>query len=323
MQKKNKTLLEIVTGSILTLSSIYAVNQLLFYLASRKEQLYDSHGTYYQHNQGKIYYTKSGNGTPLLLIHDLNSCSSTYEWHEVIKHFSKKHTVYAIDLLGCGKSDKPRITYTSYLYVQVLTDFIQEVICDTPDVIVTGNAVPHVMMVERMHPGTFSHMIFCNPLDFEDAGVLPNQIDTYRKHILETPILGTLYYNICTSRSAIFKRFRMDYLANGSKCLLTYIRHYHEAAHLKGSNSKFLFASQRCHYLGCHVADAYQDIHTPTCVILGEAMEYPAEFTDSSVFLSSDTEVAIIPDSRYLPQVEAPEVFVNICETYLAKNTLD
>ena len=64
---------------------------------------------------------KKGEGTPLLLVHDLNCASSNYEWKYVVDDLSKRHTVYAIDLLGCGHSDKPKMTYTNYLYVQLLT----------------------------------------------------------------------------------------------------------------------------------------------------------------------------------------------------------
>ena len=58
------------------------------------------------------------------LIHDLKPESSSYEWKRVVKALAKKHTVYTIDLLGCGYSDKPNITYTAYMYTQLLNDFI-------------------------------------------------------------------------------------------------------------------------------------------------------------------------------------------------------
>ena len=47
---------------------------------------------------------------------------------KVIDKLAENHAVYALDLLGCGRSEKPKITYTNYLYVQLISDFIKNVI---------------------------------------------------------------------------------------------------------------------------------------------------------------------------------------------------
>ena len=53
---------------------------------------------------------------------------SNYEYHNLIDVLSKKYEVYSLDLLGYGLSDKPNMTYTNYLYVELLTDFIKNII---------------------------------------------------------------------------------------------------------------------------------------------------------------------------------------------------
>ena len=90
---------------------------------------------YYHWKYGNIYYTKSGKGKPVLLIHDLDPTASSYEWKAVTKKLAENHTVYAIDLLGCGRSEKPNMTYTNYLYVQLMNEFISNVINEKTDVI--------------------------------------------------------------------------------------------------------------------------------------------------------------------------------------------
>lgn len=72
-----------------------------------------------------VYYTKEGTGKPLLLIHDLDTCTSGYEWKQLIPFLSNKYTVYTIDLLGFGRSEKANMTYTNFLYVQLISDFIK------------------------------------------------------------------------------------------------------------------------------------------------------------------------------------------------------
>lgn len=323
MKKQKKNLLELLGSITFILSAIYAINRLIFHFSTRHEKLYSKNGQYYKHRHGKLFYTKTGKGSPLLLLHDIDCCSSEYEWHKVVQTFAKNHTVYTIDLLGCGRSDKPRITYTSYLYVQILLDFICNIIGEQPDVIATGNTVPITIMMEKFRKQTFSHMIFVNPVDFSDASKMPTRQDSYKKRLLELPILGTFIYCCYTTNSALLRRFHTKYFAKNSSNTINYTARYHESSHLKGSASKYLFASKVCHYLGCDVLNKYADISAPTCVILGEAMEYENDISDWKIFLNSNTEVAIIPNCKFLPQIEEAAEFSDICETYLANGTIE
>ena len=125
----------------LAAGTIHFVNRFIDLTASMKNILKTENGNFFDWKNGKIYYTKHGSGTPVLLIHDLSPLSSSYEWCRFAKKLEKQHNVYTIDLLGCGRSEKPYLTYTNYLYVQLITDFVKEVIKDTPTVIATGSSI--------------------------------------------------------------------------------------------------------------------------------------------------------------------------------------
>ena len=62
----------------------------------------------------------------MLLLHDLHCASSGREWQYIEDTLAQDHTVYTLDLLGCGRSDKPAITYTNFLYVQLIVTFIKQ-----------------------------------------------------------------------------------------------------------------------------------------------------------------------------------------------------
>ncbi len=55
-------------------------------------------------------YIKAGNGPALLLIHGIGDSSDT--WRSVADLLAQHHTVVAPDLLGHGRSEKPRADYT-------------------------------------------------------------------------------------------------------------------------------------------------------------------------------------------------------------------
>ena len=79
---KNKTKkLAVVSG--LTIAAIYAYNKFVETTATRKNLLKTENGTYFEWKHGNIFYTKQGNGSPVLLIHDTDSRSSGAEWSKI------------------------------------------------------------------------------------------------------------------------------------------------------------------------------------------------------------------------------------------------
>ena len=91
MKKSTKCFLFLTTA---TVAGMYAYNKFVASSATRKNLLTTKDGDFYDWKQGKVFYTKQGSGSPILLIHDINPASSSYEWNRVIKRLEKNHTVY-------------------------------------------------------------------------------------------------------------------------------------------------------------------------------------------------------------------------------------
>jgi len=98
-------------------------------------------GYYWQWQGHSIYYVKTGEPKegrpPLLLIHGFGA--STDHWRKNIAELQEHFEVWAIDLLGFGRSAKPRIDYSAALWREQLNSFITEVI-EKP-VILAGNSL--------------------------------------------------------------------------------------------------------------------------------------------------------------------------------------
>ena len=53
----------------------------------------------------ELHVEEAGHGPPVLLLHGLGG--STFAWRHIVPGLARTHTVYAIDLKGFGRSDKP------------------------------------------------------------------------------------------------------------------------------------------------------------------------------------------------------------------------
>ncbi|HVW30168.1 MAG TPA: alpha/beta hydrolase [Polyangiaceae bacterium] len=78
-----------------------------------------------------------GQGTPLLLIHGIGDSSDT--WRHVIPELARDHRVVAPDLLGHGRSDKPRADYSVAAYANAMRDLLS--VLDIERVTVVGHSL--------------------------------------------------------------------------------------------------------------------------------------------------------------------------------------
>ncbi|MBN3951780.1 MAG: alpha/beta fold hydrolase [Nostoc sp.] len=87
-------------------------------------------GKYWQWRGHNVYYVRAGEKQsqrpPLLLVHGFGA--STDHWRKNITGLSQDFEVFAIDLLGFGRSAKPKLQYSGDLWRDQLHDFITEVI---------------------------------------------------------------------------------------------------------------------------------------------------------------------------------------------------
>ncbi|MEM8640199.1 MAG: alpha/beta fold hydrolase [Cyanobacteria bacterium P01_G01_bin.54] len=95
---------------------------------------------YWQWRGHTIHYVQAGanpNQPPLLLVHGFGA--STDHWRKNIADLQADFEVWAIDLLGFGRSAKPDLTYSGDLWRDQLHDFITEKI--GRPVVLVGNSL--------------------------------------------------------------------------------------------------------------------------------------------------------------------------------------
>lgn len=314
MKKSTKRVLFVVGASIAT---IYAYNKFIESTATKKNLLSTDNGDYFDWKGKKIFYTKSGNGSPLLFIHDADAAASSEEWSKVLRRFEKKHTVYCIDLLGCGRSDKPNLEYTNYLYVQLISAFVKEIIQEKTTVISTNMSASFVIMANHMDDTLFEKMVLINPISLNQLNVIPDKLSKLKKSIIELPFVGTFVYNLLTSNIKIDEAFRTKY--HGKPQLISSRMEdiYYESAHINGSNGRFLYSSLLGNYVNNTATHAVKKLTIPTLIIGCKELKKYEHALDDYHKVNPSIEIVRINNGSLYPHMEIPEKITSIIEDYL------
>ena len=179
-------------------------------------------GQYWLWREQKIYFVKAGNNSqrpPLLLVHGFGA--STDHWRKNISELSQEFEVYAIDLLGFGRSLKPAWQYSGYLWRDQLHDFITEQV-KRPTVI-AGNSLGgySALCVAADYPQSVAGVILLNsagpftdtnPLGAKKVNPIQKAIAPALQKVLRQPWANQLLFTFVRQKSRIRNTLKKVYL---------------------------------------------------------------------------------------------------------------
>ena len=308
---KNKhkflTFAALMTGATV---AVHFINRTVAAAAQLKQMLHISNEHYFEWRFGNIYYTKKGAGSPILLIHDTLPGSSGYEWNKIEEELTVEHTVYTIDLLGCGRSDKSGITYTNFVYVQMICDFIRNVIGQKTDVIASGLSGSFVAMACHNEKELFNKIMLVNPPSLTQLKQMPTQKDRLLKLALEIPVFGTLVYHMIVSRDNVNNLFIEKMYYNPFHVDSQMTDAYYEAAHKGGYYTRFLYSSLIAKYMNINISHALKALDNSIYIVEGEAEPNGKAITKDYCAANPAIEVSVLKETKHLPHVEAPDAFL-------------
>lgn len=270
----------------------------------------------YKWKYGDIYYTKQGNGSPLLFIHDLTPGSSSLEWQYLISQFEKEYTIYTLDLIGCGRSSKPTFSYTNFLFVQLMNDFISDIIKEKCDVVTSGASSSIALMTALFNEDLLDKIIMINPISISEELKTVSKENHYSNKFFQLPIIGTFCVNRLNRRESFENLFYKSYFNDAYKVNTEYIDAYYSSYH-NNNTSKSLFSSIYNNYTHTDITIPLRKLKNPITIIGGENEEHISDTIDEYMNLNSNIEFKTVGKAKHLPQLECPSELVGILRLLL------
>jgi pimeloyl-ACP methyl ester carboxylesterase len=258
---------------------------------------------------GGLFYTVRGQGPSLLLLHGIYAGASSYEWKATFEALSERFRVYAVDLLGFGKSDKPDVTYSPDLMEAVIEDFVRHVPGEGTLAVATSLSAAWTVHLAAYHPKLFGGLILVNPTGVLTLAEPPGRREHLLHQALSAPVIGDATYDAIASRWTIQRYLEGMTYYNPRKVDPAMIRHYWTSAHQKGAQRAVL--AWISGLLNRPIRDDLPRLRTSLGILWGAHYPYQDLIREAEAVaqLAPRALSRVLPGTCSLPQDEDPAAF--------------
>ncbi len=258
---------------------------------------------------GDVAYSVAGEGMPLLMVHGIYAGASSFEFRKNFDALSERFRVYAIDLLGCGLSEKPDRGYAPEDVSAQIEDFAREEIGKPAHLVASSLSAALAMPTLVRSPRLFKKLVFICPTGYRALDRPAGRLGDAVYGAFETPIVGDSLYHALASRRSI--RFYLERTAYHDPAFVTdeLVEEYYRAS--RGAGAKRLPAAFASGKLNFPVAGYWPRIPHRTMVCWGREATGASSIEGMKPFLSQNPRTAprIFRDAALLPHDERAETF--------------
>ena len=271
----------------------------------------------YAWSLGEIRFQLLGEGEPLVLLHSFGPGHSGEEWRQAAEILARRHAVYVPDLLGWGRSDKPRMDYDGELYIRLVLDFLEDVVRRPAALVGAGLSAAYGVQLAADHPELVRALGLVVPGGLDVHGDEPDVKDALVYRMLRLPVLGTSALNLYTSRAGLGHYLRREAFAAADRVDASAIDNHYHFSHQPGAHGAL--AAYLSGYLNHRAGRALARLKLSPWLAWGRhATSPPVESADLWLHQLSAAELEVFEDSANLPHLEQPEPFCRKLDGFLS-----
>jgi pimeloyl-ACP methyl ester carboxylesterase len=264
----------------------------------------------------KRAFVKAGTGPALLLLHGLGCDHTT--WHPVIASLARRYTVIAPDLLGHGRSDKPRADYSVGGYANGMRDLLTVLGIDKATVVGHSFGGGVAMQFAYQFPERTERMVLVAP------GGIGREVTPAIRAI---SLPGFQLAMGLATMPGLLQATKIG-LRSLAATRMSHVRDLDEVAEIVQHLSDRQARAAITHVVRAVVdwrgqvvtmADrAYLTHAMPMCVIWGtDDRVIPSKHAELAKQIAPEATVEVIPNAGHFPHKDHPQRFVKILNDFV------
>jgi pimeloyl-ACP methyl ester carboxylesterase len=274
----------------------------------------------------RVHHTQGGRGSPVVFIHGLGS-AGYIEWRYNLDQIAPRHRVFAPDLPGFGRSEKPRARYGIAYFARFIERYMQERGLRSAAIVGAslGGRIALELALEK--PSLVRKLVLVNTLGLGR----PNIQVTYG--LVTIPRVGEALMKVAGNAlrwapPQVIRRIAARYSGNSSNLERTmddaYVGHIREMYVADGYPAAYLatvrsLLSPRA-VMGGHydLTKRLNELKIPVQLIWGaDDPLFPVAHAARAHSLIKRSRLTVIEGAGHTPQAERPEEFNRVLDRFL------
>jgi len=291
-----------LTGTVAAMAGAAALNAAVAHPLGSLPNLIGGDSGWYDWRGYRIAWTRRGRGPAVLLVHSIHAAGWSYEWRHAVEQLAAVgHTVWTIDLLGFGRSDRPDVDYSARLYVDLLRDFISEAIAEPTVLVGSSLSGAHAVAVAAGFR-TVTGLVLVGTPGITRLATPPKPVNDVTHSMIGAPLAGQALFNALASRRSLAAFLRRTYY-DPARVTPELLDAYSATAHQPGA--RYAVAAFVGMALNLYVGGALGRVRQPILLTWGrEAREVPLEELDEYRAIRPDAVVRTFDACGALPHDE-------------------
>jgi pimeloyl-ACP methyl ester carboxylesterase len=244
----------------------------------------------------------------LLLLHGIYAGASSFEFRKNFGELSRSFRVYALDLLGCGTSERPDRRYGPEDVTSQVEDFVREEIGGRTHVVASSLTAALVVPAAVRSPRLFRKLVLICPTGNGTLDRPSGRLGDVIYGLFRAPVLGNTLYHAIVSRRGL--RYFLRGMTYNDPDLVTeeLVEDYYSTTHQPGA--RYFVAAFVSGKLNLGVADLWPRVPHRTMICWGlEAETAPVDQAQRFLANNPRSEPRLFKDAALLPHDERAETF--------------
>jgi pimeloyl-ACP methyl ester carboxylesterase len=263
-------------------------------------------------------YEALGSGPPVVMVHGIGGGSSVFQYRlNAPTVAAAGYRVYALDLLGFGRSSRPQQRTTQDDLVAQVTSFLEDVVLEPAVLVANGLSAAHAIRIAAERPELVTGLVLIAPTGYRSLNRPQDASRERTFEVLANPVLSELATGFLVDEGAQ-RFFLLDAYASPESLTDEVLAVYDRNLRLEGA--RWIVFSFISGSLDQDVRDLWPATTQPALLVWGTAPGF-SSYADSEDFVIArpDARLLLLRDAALLPNEERSDAFNEALLDFLAQ----
>jgi len=261
-------------------------------------------------------YEVLGSGPPVVMVHGIGGGSSVFQYRRNAPVVADAgYRVYALDLLGFGRSSKPERRTTQDDLVAQVTSFLEGVVGQPAVLVANGLSAAHAIRIAAERPDLVTALALIAPTGYRSLNRPQDDARERTFDLFANPVVSELFTGLLVD-DEVQRFFLLDaYADEGSltdEVLASYDRN------LRTEDARWIVFSFVSGSLDQDVSGFWPATRQPALLVWGTAPGF-SSYADAEEFVLArpGAQLVLLRDAALLPNEERSEAFNEVLLGFL------